>query len=1184
MKKSVLIVFVLTCLFSFTARPQLNYVEIGSGSVSTSYPVYGSWNYGWYSAIYPQSALGGAKSILKIALYLTNGPKTFNNQKIYLKNSSLSVFADAGYENPTANGYTEVFSGNLTFQTGWNEITITSFAYNGTGNLILHWENRSGVSSYASFYSTTSTTNNNKGSGSDASFPTGSGYLNPYPSSLPNIRFFYDPGQSPSTPYNEFPANNSIRANVGGPLKITFGNNTTAYDLYLSTNQALVAAMDASVKVVADAPVTGPGEVSYFPNALLNSKTQYYWKVVAKNASLTTAGPVNTFLTQFVLSQFPYEQSFEDNEVFVTGWYGDMSKTDWTYAQTPINWNKSTQYNGHSGSGSAYISMYTSDSGAWSLMTPRINLPDSMMLTFWWKNNWPITSKTANYDTTFVQVTTNGGLTWSNIAILSPAAASAYAMQFCDLAPYAGNNVHFRWVYKKSTADAVPFFIDDIKLASNAAVPEILINPQVINYPPICIGGENSRYVVITNTGMANLVINGVQATGPFSCDVSITLAPGQQSSPVAITFTPSEATSYTGSITFNTNNADGNATVSLTGSGINPIGQFFQSFDVSMQMPSGWNAINSPWDQYSGVSIVQGTLDVYSAPYAAKILILNDSISPLMLVTPGLSNFNGNQLVFYAKDGSNYYDSIPLVVGVLKDPYNPATFIPYQSFFLGDEFTAYTVTMNDNTTHPYIAFRHGGNKKLTSLRIDDISWETGAPVPPSPAIVTKPGNNAIDIDIMTPVLLDWSNGGGNPTGYRIYFGTNNPPDNIINGTEVNADITSYVIQSELLFNTRYYWKIVPFNAVGDCPNPAVWSFVTMADPTIAEFPYFQDFNEVNNYPFQFDKPLGWTVEDVTNDHISWDALENPNDPTWIYSAPTAMNILFHPYYPKNDWLFTNPFVFQAGVEYTISFYIHTPVDPMTGGVYTEQIEVKLGNDNISTAMTSEVIAYAMVNQADYWVLVEGNFMVETTGSYYLGLHAISAANQYVLILDDVTVDEAAVNLPPVFVSTPVTEASVGIAYEYNIQANDPNGDALTFEAPVLPDWMGFDDNGNGTARIFGTPETTGQSNVVISVSDGVLDASQAFTILITGIGEQKNVFSISTYPNPCKNKMMVEFSQPCAEGYTIEITDLSGQIILKQYTTDQKKVINTGSLDPGIYILRVYSLGHIVISKIIRE
>jgi len=97
----------------------------------------------------------------------------------------------------------------------------------------------------------------------------------------------------------------------------------------------------------------------------------------------------------------------------------------------------------------------------------------------------------------------------------------------------------------------------------------------------------------------------------------------------------------------------------------------------------------------------------------------------------------------------------------------------------------------------------------------------------PSCASVVAPLNGAADISITTN--LQWSTV-GDATGYTLYFGTNNPPTNLVNGTNL-GNVTTYDPAGDLSYSTTYYWKIVPYNANGSAQGCAVWSFTTEANP-----------------------------------------------------------------------------------------------------------------------------------------------------------------------------------------------------------------------------------------------------------------------------------------------------------------------------------------------------------------
>jgi hypothetical protein len=72
----------------------------------------------------------------------------------------------------------------------------------------------------------------------------------------------------------------------------------------------------------------------------------------------------------------------------------------------------------------------------------------------------------------------------------------------------------------------------------------------------------------------------------------------------------------------------------------------------------------------------------------------------------------------------------------------------------------------------------------------------------------------------------------------------------------------------------------------------------------------------------------------------------------------------------------------------------------------------------------------------------------------------------------------------------------VGQAYTFTPTALDPDGDRLTFAVDGKPAWAAFD---TATGRLSGTPgaNDVGTSNVTISVSDGSLQASIGFAIVV---------------------------------------------------------------------------------------
>lgn len=92
-------------------------------------------------------------------------------------------------------------------------------------------------------------------------------------------------------------------------------------------------------------------------------------------------------------------------------------------------------------------------------------------------------------------------------------------------------------------------------------------------------------------------------------------------------------------------------------------------------------------------------------------------------------------------------------------------------------------------------------------------------------------------------------------------------------------------------------------------------------------------------------------------------------------------------------------------------------------------------------------------------------------------------------------------NEPPTISGSPAQAVTVGMTYQFQPQASDPEGQSLTFSIANRPAWASFN---TATGELSGTPgpANLGQtSNIVISVSDGQASASlPAFSITVADV------------------------------------------------------------------------------------
>ncbi len=169
----------------------------------------------------------------------------------------------------------------------------------------------------------------------------------------------------------------------------------------------------------------------------------------------------------------------------------------------------------------------------------------------------------------------------------------------------------------------------------------------------------------------------------------------------------------------------------------------------------------------------------------------------------------------------------------------------------LATEFNIRTTTSDWNNTTA--ATLNTATCALTPT-IFPASGLTFAWTPPVPGAIPNPANLVGPAGQFVPINanLEWLSGGGMPSGYRLYFGTDNPPTNIVNNLDL-GNVTSYDPPADFIYNTTYYMQVIPYNEFGTASNCPIWSFTSRTDPSISTFPYSQDFSG-ETFP-----PIDWT-------------------------------------------------------------------------------------------------------------------------------------------------------------------------------------------------------------------------------------------------------------------------------------------------------------------------------------
>ena len=146
-------------------------------------------------------------------------------------------------------------------------------------------------------------------------------------------------------------------------------------------------------------------------------------------------------------------------------------------------------------------------------------------------------------------------------------------------------------------------------------------------------------------------------------------------------------------------------------------------------------------------------------------------------------------------------------------------------------------------------------------------------------------------------------------------------------------------------------------------------------------------------------------------------------------------------------------------------------------------------------------------------------------------------------------------NQAPNIISTPITSATVGEAYTYNVNATDPNGDTLTYSLTIELTGMTINST---TGLINWTPTSTGDYDVTVKVSDGYLIDTQSFIITV-GDGEVTPRLKLTP-----SSQTVSQGNQITIDVEVENVTDLRGANIILNFDASK---LQYSSSDDGNFI-----------------
>lgn len=952
MKKPLLFTLLLF-LVAFAWADVYPIGTLGTSSSATYGPFSGLYDFGWTKTIVTAAEMtaagyDGTDNMVGVGYYVGNTPSNYEmlDLHMFIRHTTLTTYNttadETGTAMPDSTAFTQVFSGNLTFNGGgWFYIAfnLANFDWDGTSNIEIFWKNWDGdyVTGYPTWrYSSTSPDYKLVYKQADTTWPTTAGTRSTSRSNLALVTPQTDP---PNPAVLVYPANAGY-CFLDGVLSWSDGGGMPdGYDVYLDT-------VDGSTLVSNDQPGT-----SYTPT--LAPGTTYYWKVVPYNANGPATGVTTWSFKTPTADQIA--ESFDATEFPPLGW---------TTPGGAFTRSTTTPYYG-AASAYEYIA-----AGPSYLHTSMLELTATSELDWWMR-----TSATTGIGRVQI-VYSEDGTTWNNIGdeIVMPT-ETTWMNYNVDLSSLAGNNYMIGFKVYSSTSTSTYFYIDHVVGPELAAlVPE----PAMLVYP------ADAGYAFLD----ASLSWNAAGSGGiPTSYDVyfGTTNPPDYVTNQAELTYTPTLAAATTYYWQIVPRNGTGPAVNCPVWSFATPgATQLAESFDDTSFPPLGWLRTTTS-TSYWGRST--------SSPFygAASMYAYTSTSTAYTISTPILAVDATSSLDFYAKASATSQ-----VLQVLQSTDRTTWTQVGADITFAATGIWYPVTIDLSGLTPgnyYLAFHSPQQTAASYIYVDHLFGPDLAAVAPGAPTLTAPADLATDVSEYTTFSWTAPTTGGIPTGYNLYL------DTASGSTLYASDVTSpYTLTTALNYNTLYYWTVAAYNGSGTGPGATVRSFTTRPDPIIYTMPWLEDFGTTGTtFP-----PTNWTrwsgaladpsvlasgstiwgqdnwLNDTTVTPVNWSARMN------IYSTA------------RYHWIITPP-IQMPGTGYQLEFDIG--LTDYANALPPDDPAGLSGVDDKFVVLISDGSSWSTANAVKVW----DNDDVTTGGIYEVYNAVPHTGSHWILPLDSYT-------------------------------------------------------------------------------------------------------------------------------------------------------------------------------------
>ncbi len=430
-------------------------------------------------------------------------------------------------------------------------------------------------------------------------------------------------------------------------------------------------------------------------------------------------------------------------------------------------------------------------------------------------------------------------------------------------------------------------------------------------------------------------------------------------------------------------------------------------------------------------------------------------------------------------------------------------------------------------------------------------------PAVPTCATLVSPANGATNVAINTPLTWTAPATGGAPSGYKVYLGTVNPPTTLV--ATVAAPATTYTPTGQV-YNTTYYWYIVPTNAAGDAVgcNGTVFSYMTGAPPPPPANDLCSGATSITSGPGVFVSPGVQTTESAT-------ATGAPGTGGTCTTVSVTDYDVWYSFTTDAD-----------GGDITINVIPTTPQDIVVQGFTTAG-----SCTGASVCADLQVLAGPLTNGGEALTMtalsLHGGNSTENTATYFFRVYHYTGT----------------ATAPSPFMFT-INATGTALPIELKSFTGRIVGSSNMLEWETLTEknvQSHIVERSTDGIRWSEVGRVAGKSNSQASVTYSLLDnapLARAYyrlrsvdidgkenlsnSIVLTRKGDNFGITSV--YPSPTVDKVTVQFTSTEEEKVTVRVMDMTGRLVLQQVVEAVKDInelpLTLNGLQSGVYSVTV--------------